>query len=345
MASAPTIGGSARAVELDADAFGARFNGPLLHESVRAELAARRRGTASTRTRGLVSGGGAKPWRQKGTGRARAGSSRSPVWTGGGTVFGPHPRSYTFKVNRKERRAALRSALSLHADRGSLAILDVSAFAAPSTRTAARLLSSWGQPRSTLVVVTAEERDAALSFRNIDRVAVLEAASVGIADIVGAASLLCSESALAELTARASSTAKVEAAAAGSEAVPAAEPAPEAELKSAQPAPTPAKAASAVSAKAAPAAGAPASAPAKAKTAAKPKASTAAVTKEAAKPAPSAKTAEGTTKPRAAAAKKAEATAKPRAAAKKPDEPAKPRAAAKKADAATKPAATRSRKD
>src|SRR6187431_2248832 len=119
MPDAQVLGGTDK-VALDADAFGARFNGPLVHESVRAEQAARRQGTHSTKTRGEVRGGGAKPWRQKGTGRARAGSSRSPIWTGGGTTFGPSPRNYTFKVNRKERRAALRSALSVHAERGSL---------------------------------------------------------------------------------------------------------------------------------------------------------------------------------------------------------------------------------
>ena len=134
MPDAPVLGGSAaKKVALDERAFGARFNGPLVHQSVRAEQAARRRGTAATKTRGMVSGGGAKPWRQKGTGRARAGSSRSPIWTGGGVVFGPQPRSYTFKVNRKEQRAALRSALSLHAERGSIAILDAAAFDAPKT--------------------------------------------------------------------------------------------------------------------------------------------------------------------------------------------------------------------
>src|SRR5436309_2370775 len=111
-------------------AVGARFAKALVHQSVSAEQAARRRGTAATRRRGVVSGSGAKPWRQKGTGRARAGSTRAPQWTGGGTAFGPHPRSYTFKVNRKEQRAALRSALSLHAERGSLAVLDASAFSA-----------------------------------------------------------------------------------------------------------------------------------------------------------------------------------------------------------------------
>src|SRR5437588_5142146 len=111
---APKLGGGS--VTLDPAAFEARFNMALVHESVRAELAARRRGTASTRTRGKVRGGGAKPWRQKGTGRARAGSSRSPLWHGGGTVFGPTPRSYVVKVNRKARKAALRGVLSVHAD-------------------------------------------------------------------------------------------------------------------------------------------------------------------------------------------------------------------------------------
>jgi large subunit ribosomal protein L4 len=207
MAEAPVLGGrSTKPLVLDDVAFGAGFNGPLLHESVRAELAARRRGTAATKTRGMVSGGNSKPWRQKGTGRARAGSIRSPIFSGGGAVFGPHPRSYTFKVNRKERRAALRSALSLHAGRGTLAILDADAFAEPSTKAAAALLADWGKPRGTLVVVTGEERGAGLSFRNIDRVAVLAPSSVGCADIVGAASMLCSAAALAELTARALGT-------------------------------------------------------------------------------------------------------------------------------------------
>src|SRR3954470_24540277 len=132
MPSAPVLGGTKK-VKLDDKAFGARFNGPLVHESVRAELNARRQGTHSTKTRGNVRGGGAKPWRQKGTGRARAGSSRSPIWAGGGTTFGPQPRSFTFKVNRKEQRAALRSALSLHAERGSLAVLDAGSFSGPKT--------------------------------------------------------------------------------------------------------------------------------------------------------------------------------------------------------------------
>ena len=150
--SAPVLGGGT--VTLDATAFEARFNMPLVHEAVRAELNARRRGTASTLTRGKVSGGGAKPWRQKGTGRARQGSIRAPHFAGGGTVFGPTPRSYTVKVNRKARRAALRSALSVHAQRDSLAVFDASVFDAPSTSQAASLLADWGADSPTLVLLT-----------------------------------------------------------------------------------------------------------------------------------------------------------------------------------------------
>jgi large subunit ribosomal protein L4 len=204
MPEAPMLGGTKK-VKLDEGAFGARFKRALVHESVRAEQAARRRGTAATKTRGMVSGGGAKPWRQKGTGRARAGSSRSPIWTGGGTAFGPHPRSYTFKVNRKERRAALRSALSLHAERDSIAILDASAFEVPKTRQALELLGGWnsgGRRVSTLVVLAPEESAAALSFRNLARVTVATPENVGVTELLGAASLVISEPALQSLTAR-----------------------------------------------------------------------------------------------------------------------------------------------
>ena len=206
MPDAPLLGATTK-VKLDDAAFGSRFNEALVHQSVRAEQAARRRGTAATKTRGMVRGGGAKPWRQKGTGRARAGSNRSPIWTGGGVVFGPHPRSYTFKVNRKEQRAALRSALSLHAERSSMAIVDASAFTAPKTRQALDLLESWGpsgQAGPTLVVLADAEGAAAMSFRNLRRVAVLRAEDVGVTDLLGAASLLVSQPALDALTARAS---------------------------------------------------------------------------------------------------------------------------------------------
>ena len=202
MASAQVLGGSGK-VDLDDVAFGARFNGPLVHESVRAELNARRRGTAATKTRGVVRGGGAKPWRQKGTGRARQGSIRAPHFAGGGVVFGPSPRHYTIKVNRKERRAALRSVLSVHAERDTVAILDPSGFDEPSTRQAAGLLGDWAGDRSVLVVLAEEQARVALSFRNLPRVSVLPASGVGVADLVGAARLLVTEEALEQLTARA----------------------------------------------------------------------------------------------------------------------------------------------
>lgn len=200
-AKAPKLGGGA--VELDPTAFSAAFNMALVHQCVRAELNARRRGTASTKTRGQVSGGGAKPWRQKGTGRARAGSSRSPLWAGGGTVFGPAPRRYTLKVNRKERRAALRGALSMHAERQSLAVFDAGAFSGPSTAQAVGLLNDWDPAEPILVVLGAEEAGAGKSFRNIARVVALPVEEVGVVDLVGAGSLLVSEAALPALVARA----------------------------------------------------------------------------------------------------------------------------------------------
>src|SRR4051794_36748390 len=199
--SAPVLGGSGT-VELDEAVFGAPFNGPLVHEVVVAELAARRQGTHATRTRGMVSGGGQKPWRQKGTGRARAGTSRSPLWTGGGTVFGPSPRHYVVKVNRKARKAALRSALSIHAERRSLAVLDPAGFDAPSTRRAAELLED-RLGGSVLVVVGPAQDVAAKSFRNLERVTVLPAEAAGVADVVGAAHLVLTQEALDALTARA----------------------------------------------------------------------------------------------------------------------------------------------
>ena len=201
---ASVLGGGT--VTLDAAAFEAGFNMPLVHETVRAELNARRRGTAATKTRGEVSGGGAKPWRQKGTGRARAGSSRSPLWAGGGTVFGPSPRSFTVKVNRKARRAALAGALSMHAERESLAVFDAGAFDAPKTSQAADLLDDWGAEGPTLVLLGAEEADAGKSFRNLPSVLVMPVSDAGVADIVGAASMLVSQAALPGLIARARGT-------------------------------------------------------------------------------------------------------------------------------------------
>ncbi len=207
MASKAPVLGTTTKVDLDADAFGAEFKEALVHASVRAELAARRQGTHATKTRGKVRGGGAKPWRQKGTGRARQGSIRAPHWTGGGIVFGPSPRSYVIKVNRKERRAALRSALSVHAARDTIAVFDPAGLIDdPKAKVAAALLAEWGQRLPVLVVLTDEQARAALAFRNLPRVSVLPAQDIGVTDLIGAAAVLASQEALDTLTARVTTT-------------------------------------------------------------------------------------------------------------------------------------------
>jgi large subunit ribosomal protein L4 len=157
-----------------------------------------------------VSGGGAKPWRQKGTGRARAGSIRPPHWTGGGVAFGPSPRGYTVKMNRKARRRALRAALSVHARRGSVAVIDSSSYDEPSTRTAAKALESLDGRGRVLIVVGSGEAACAKSFRNIARVVVLPARSVGVADVVGAATMVVTEAALGELAQATAETVRAE---------------------------------------------------------------------------------------------------------------------------------------
>jgi large subunit ribosomal protein L4 len=182
--------------------FSEPFHQSLVHESARADLAARRRGTASTLTRAEVRMTTAKAWRQKGTGRARVGALSVPHRTGGGVAFGPKPRHYTVKVNRKARRRALRAALSVHAERGSIAILDAAAYEKPSTKTAAETLGKWDQGQPTLIVIGAEETGALKSFRNINRVHVAEVHAIGVADVIGARSLVVSETALASLEER-----------------------------------------------------------------------------------------------------------------------------------------------
>src|SRR5918998_4508769 len=166
MAAARYIGGGSGTLDLDDAVFGERFHGPLVHEAVRAELAARRRGTASTKSRGEVAMTGAKAWRQKGTGRARVGALSTPQRVGGGVAFGPKPRSYTVKVNRKARRRALRAALSVHARRDSLAVVDAEAFDVPSTKRAAKSIDG-DETARTLVVLAAGEEPCAKSFRNL----------------------------------------------------------------------------------------------------------------------------------------------------------------------------------
>jgi large subunit ribosomal protein L4 len=203
MASAKAVVlGKTTKADLPNELFAEPFHQSLVHETARADLAARRRGTASTLTRGEVSFTTAKAWRQKGTGRARAGSLGVPNRFGGGVAFGPKPRHHTVKVNRKARRKAMRAALSVHAERASVAVLDPAGFDTPSTKAAAQALEKWGAKRPTLVVLTGEETGALKSFRNIERVTVAEVGAIGVADVIGAASLVVSEAALETLKGR-----------------------------------------------------------------------------------------------------------------------------------------------
>jgi len=196
-------GKASKQVALDGDVFGVEVKPHLVHETVRAELNAQRAGTRGAKSRGLVAGGRAKPWRQKGTGRARAGTSRAPNWTGGGVAFPPTMRSFEVKVNKKARRAALRAGLSAHAQAGTLGFVDGTGFSEPSTKAAATLLQAWGQERP-LVLVFADGEDAlAKSFRNLEKVAVVEPSELEVAAVVWARSLLVSQAALAEVQARA----------------------------------------------------------------------------------------------------------------------------------------------
>ena len=201
MAKAPVIGKTTKA-DLPDELFAEPFHQSLVHESARADLASRRRGTASTLTRGEVAFTTAKAWRQKGTGRARVGSLGVPNRFGGGVAFGPKPRHYTVKVNRKARRRAMRSALSVHAERGSVAVLDASKFDTPSTKTAATALAKWGAKNPVVLILTAEETGAMKSFRNIPRTTVLEVGATGVADVIGAAAVVISETALEALKER-----------------------------------------------------------------------------------------------------------------------------------------------
>ena len=201
MASKAAVLGKSTKVDLPG-LFDEPFHQSLVHEAARADLNSRRRGTASTLTRGEVAFTTAKAWRQKGTGRARVGTLGVSSRFGGGVTFGPKPRHYTVKVNRKARRKAMRSAFAVHAERDSVAILDGSSLETPSTKTAAQSLAKWGAKSPILVILTAEETGAMRSFRNIPRTTVLEVGATGVADVIGAAAIVVSEDAMKVLEER-----------------------------------------------------------------------------------------------------------------------------------------------
>ena len=165
-------------LELNDSVFGVDVNEAVLHQAVVMQLASQRLGTASTKTRGFVRGGGKKPWKQKGTGRARAGSIRSPLWVGGGTVFGPHPRSYAFRMPRKQRRLAIKSALTAKLQDGELVVLDGINFDAPKTKSVLKLMSDFNVANKKVLIVTAEMvENVEKSARNIPGVKAIPASS------------------------------------------------------------------------------------------------------------------------------------------------------------------------
>jgi len=192
-------GKKAGSAELPGDLFDVNTNIPLIHQVVVAQLAAARQGTHATKTRGQVSGGGKKPWRQKGTGRARQGSTRSPQWAGGGVVFGPHPRSYAFKVPNKVVKLAMRSALSAKVADEALFVVDEFDFEAPSTKKATEILKVLGIAGRVTIVVSDGDINTMLSFRNVPKARVISASEANTYDLVDNSAVLLTKPALSWL--------------------------------------------------------------------------------------------------------------------------------------------------
>jgi len=195
-----TKGKKVGSADLSDGVFGIEPNTFAVHQVVRSQMAARRAGTHDTLTRGRVRGGGRKPYRQKGTGRARQGTIRAPQWKGGGAVFGPHPRSYAFKVPNKVVKLAMRSALSAKLADESLFVVDALSFDAPSTKQAAEILKSLGiEGRKVTVVVDNEDWNAVLSFRNLPKARVITASEANTYDLVDNTAVLFTQPALSWL--------------------------------------------------------------------------------------------------------------------------------------------------
>ena len=186
-------------LELPASVFNAPVNEAVLHQAVRRQQANDRQGTHETKTRGEVSGGGKKPWKQKGTGRARQGSTRAPQWRHGGTVFGPHPRSYEQKMPRKQRRLALRSALSVKSQEGAVRIVEEIALEAPKTRVVAALFDEMGAGARTLFVIPEHDLMLEKSTRNLAGVKTILATNLNPTDVLTADTIVFTRSALTQV--------------------------------------------------------------------------------------------------------------------------------------------------
>jgi len=186
-------------MELNDDVFAVEINEALLHKVIVNQLANRRQGTVATKTRGLVSGGGRKPWRQKGTGRARVGSTRTPVWVGGGVTFGPEPRDYSYKMPKKARRAALRSALSVKVRDGKFVIVDQLAIDKPKTKTIVEILEALEANTKTLVVLSEWDANIYLALRNIPNTLLSKSAGLNVYDILNHDKIVITKDAVAKL--------------------------------------------------------------------------------------------------------------------------------------------------
>ena len=189
-------GGTAGTVELAESLFGAPVNRSVIHQAVVRQLASRRTGTADTQTRAEVAGGGAKPWRQKGTGRSRQGSRRAPQWAGGGVVFGPHPRGYEQKLNAKRRRAALRGVLSTKAAEGALRVVQGFDLTEIGTRAFAERLTAWKTEGKVLVVLPERDHVVERSGRNLPEVRVILADALNVVDLLNADTIVFTADAL-----------------------------------------------------------------------------------------------------------------------------------------------------
>ena len=186
-------------IELNDSVFGVEMNAGLVHQAVVMQLASRRLGTHATKTRGLVMGGGRKPWRQKGTGRARSGSTRSPLWVGGGTVFGPQPRSYAFRMPKKQRRLAIKCALSDKVASGDFIVLDDLQFDVPKTKSVVKMLGDFGVDAKSLIITLDENENVELSSRNIPGVKAINTMGLNVYDILNHTKLFITKAAIEKI--------------------------------------------------------------------------------------------------------------------------------------------------
>ena len=186
-------------IELNENIFGVEMNAGLVHQAVLMQLASQRLGTHATKTRGMVRGGGRKPWKQKGTGRARSGSTRSPIWVGGGTVFGPSPRSYAFSMPRKQRRLAIMCALSDKVANGEFVVLDSINFEAPKTKEAVKMLQNFGVDKKALIITADYAENVEKSSRNIPGVKAINTTGLNVFDILNANKLFITKDAIARI--------------------------------------------------------------------------------------------------------------------------------------------------